>query len=363
MFLSTGVAIAQEVVGSELIDSDRSLYCVTYSDDAGQFTALAVQRDGEFRRQRNRKWNRRYRKMLRKSRRKLRRSCSRGGISLRESVNDEQQVILTNRQQVRACARQQALPSDPDIDGSLATLGCQILQGSESSLFPMERIINGRGCDGETSVLQLSLLRSGFPFSSCSGVSVGGGYVMLAAHCLRNRVDQIQIRRAGVTYTSVALFQHPNFDNAETLEPDDIAIADFGQAIPGPTLPICTDDSLTVGTLGFTAGFGLNDCDRANSTLRVAGVTIQRLGVDSIGATYIPGTTTNGTTCNGDSGGPLVIPDTTTGGATYCVAGATSWGENRTCGLNGRPDNAWWSRFSSASGSSFIAENTTGLLD
>ena len=213
---------------------------------------------------------------------------------------------------------------------------------SANNIITSARIIGGRDADANSWPSVVALVNSGnFALKNrffCGATVVAERWAMTAAHCVYDafgRVVQPSSLRvvAGVrnlqtdvpTEETIVsnIIVHPDYDNTNTLPPNDIALLELATAIDAPAVSLFPGEIEDYnGADSYIAGWGairfasVNDADypdqlqeavvplvplaRCNSIVSYQGLVTER----QVCAGFIEGGTDS---CAGDSGGPLFI--------------------------------------------------------
>lgn len=252
-------------------------------------------------------------------------------------------------------------------DGSQpgATAGSSSEAGAESVLGErpfMAKVLGGADAEEGDWPSVVVLARPGmFALEDrlfCGATVVAERWVMTAAHCLYDGFNRIlrpsSIRVvAGIQdlttepaaeetlVTNVII--HPEYDNSQSLPPNDIALLELATAVEAPPAKLFVGESEEyTGTMGFVAGWGATEYfDENNATyptrLQDASVPLVSLATCNEPVSYQNGVTSRQMcagfkegmidTCVGDSGGPLYIIED----GIELQVGITSFGNG--CGL------------------------------
>ncbi|AOT09962.1 trypsin-like serine protease [Pseudoalteromonas luteoviolacea] len=213
-------------------------------------------------------------------------------------------------------------------------------------------IVGGMPADTAEWPFYTQILRSNGTTAFCGGSYIGDGYVLTAAHCVRNRTaSELNVKVAGFILGGsdgdrIAVEQvhmHPNYNNS-TLH-NDIAVLKLTRVpTQGASVTLAQSsidyyaregDLLTVAGLGRLQEGGTRPTNLyevnvplvSDAVCRQTGGHYSNVGATEFCAGYPQGQKDS---CNGDSGGPIVIQS---GGQTVQL-GIVSWGVG--CA---RPDN------------------------
>jgi secreted trypsin-like serine protease len=222
--------------------------------------------------------------------------------------------------------------------------------GSSSISGNAGRIINGVAVDPLLSpqVAEIKVTNSDGSEGICSGVAVGPGEILTAAHCfagltpLASGSDELTTTvtiplPAGVSLliggqvlpaTEVTIPAGYRFDAQHGAIFNDIAIV-HTYALNVPPLPIVTSRPVTTGEALLTFGFGLDE-NGDYGVLKAGEVLVETVTANHIFSAPFDGS--NVDPCNGDSGGPGVLNFTSESGeSVYGVAGLVSSGTVPDC--------------------------------
>jgi hypothetical protein len=134
---------------------------------------------------------------------------------------------------------------------------------------------------------------------------------------------------------------------------NDVAIVIASSPIGSTTFDLLPSNDLKAGESALIAGYGLTE-NLIPEGLRAGFVTIQSADSTSITAAW--NSTAGSNTCNGDSGGPIMVKRNDK----WYLAGTTSNGDARNCGVTEGQDISRWANINDASNRVFI-RNYLGL--
>lgn len=192
------------------------------------------------------------------------------------------------------------LCSNSDTVDAMGTIGSQqaaILGGASRAEYL------ALGAAAESTIVQVDFSSSGGSRGTCTGVIIGEGWVLSAAHCFAGAEDSAIALSFGA---SAMAPKHIVDARLAAVHPRlDLVLLTFAPLTrsAGASLGIATR-SPQVGSVAQLAGFGLNESGQLGER-RFVVEEVTELTADSI---LVSGARRSGA-CSGDSGGPLMVRD------------------------------------------------------
>lgn len=211
-------------------------------------------------------------------------------------------------------------------------------------------IVDGAICSAtaEGPVVQLVMTQPDGSQGTCTGTVVSDTGIVTAAHCIEGNVTRVDIRIGSRTIqaSSYSYFPTWSYQNSP-LELNDVAIVIASTSIGAPAVPILPTDNIIPGEFGLIAGCGVTE-NLYQQGLRAGYIIITGKTTSSVVANWNKNFGAN--TCFGDSGGPIMVKRS----GTWFLAGMTSNGSSRSCGVDEGGDVSTWANINDPSNRAFI---------
>jgi hypothetical protein len=283
---------------------------------------------------------------------KLKKAKKRVVKSRRQSASRDNQSAVQSLQklleQIKQC-RSGKLDS-VEVNGRDA---CGIIGAAVSGISAS--IVDGAVCSAaEGPVVELVMTDSNGFQGSCTGTVVSSTGIVTAAHCLDGDVTRVDILVGSRQIQASNYSAHPSWSMQNNpFELNDTAIVIASTAIGTAPIPILPVDDISAGEFGLIAGYGLTE-NFISEGLRAGYIIITGKTSSSIVANWNKNFGAN--TCFGDSGGPILVKRN----GTWYLAGMTSNGSSRMCGVGEGGEVSSWSNINDPSNRAFI-ESYLGL--
>ncbi len=245
------------------------------------------------------------------------------------------------------------------INSNTNYLACSVFGGNGSRLFNFTPyIIGGSTCSPIGSAVVEIFMYDEFNESlgSCTGTVIDGHTVLSAAHCFANDdgtidVASVEVQTGTQIIDSQTFYVHPLYDPySEQSESHDFSIIKLPEEADATPFPMHFTADLQYDEILAISGYGL-DSEGNSDVLKGGFMKVYTAEPSRIQARYLPGSGSN--TCNGDSGGPVAVYRS----GIWKLVGATSNGDNGSCGVNGNSDLSRWGAIADSNNRSFIEDH------